>query len=126
MSEKIIPLGDNVAVEIIQQEKTTGGIIIPDKAKGNQRDAIIGKVIAIGDGRTTEYGVVIKPLVAEGDYVLLGRGAGTEIELDTRNKDKRKVRILRDVELLGKVEKSRIIQLGIDVPADDAKGLVKP
>lgn len=125
MSENIIPLGDNVAVEIIQQEKSTGGIIIPDKAKGNQRDAIIGKVIGVGGGRTTEYGVLIKPLVEEGDYVLLGRGAGTEIELDTRSKDKRKVRILRDVELLGKVEKSRIIQLGIDVPADAGK-LVMP
>lgn len=123
MSEKIIPLGDNVAVEIIHQDKSTGGIIIPDKAKGNQRDAIIGKVIGVGTGRTTEYGFVIKPLVAEGDYVLLGRGAGTEIELDTRSKDARKVRILRDVELLGKVEKSRILQLGIDV---EPAGLVKP
>ena len=113
MSEKIIPFGDNVAIEIVDQKRSTGGIIIPDKAKSNQRDAIIGKVIGVGAGRTTEYGIVIKPECKVGDYVLLGRGAGTEIELDTRSKDSRKVRILRDVELLGCVEESRIIQLGL-------------
>lgn len=123
--EKIIPFGDNVTVEILTQEKTTGGIIIPDKAKGNQRDAIIGKVLEVGPGRVTEYGATIKTQAQQGDYVLLPRGAGTEIELDTRSKDKRKVRILRDVELLGKVEKSRIIQLGIDDEKTPA-GLVKP
>lgn len=116
MSEKIIPYGDNVAIEIVDQKRSTGGIIIPDKAKSNQRDAVIGKVIAVGAGRTTEYGVVIKPAAKVGDYVLLGRGAGTEIELDTRSKDARKVRILRDVELLGAVEESRIIQLGLVEP----------
>ncbi len=113
MSEKIIPFGDNVAIEIVDQKKSTGGIIIPDKAKSNQRDAIIGRVIAVGAGRMTEYGILIKPVCAVGDYVLLGRGAGTEIELDTRTKDSKKVRILRDVELLGGVEESRIIQLGL-------------
>ena len=122
MSEKIIPFGDNVAIEIVDQKKSTGGIIIPDKAKSNQRDAIIGRVIGVGDGRMTENGVMIKPVAKVGDYVLLSRGAGVEIELDTRSKDSKKVRILRDVELLGAVEESRIIQLGL---ADAPSGLIK-
>lgn len=116
MREKIKPHGDNVVVEIVQQEKSAGGIIIPDKAKSNQRDAIIGKVIAVGKGRVTEYGATIAPEAKEGDYVLLARGAGVEIELDTRSKDKRRIRILRDQELLGSVEESRIIQLGLVTP----------
>ena len=70
-------------------------------------------MLAVGTGRVTEYGTTIKPLAREGDYVLLARGAGVEIELDTRGKDKKKVRILRDMELLGVVEESRIIQLGL-------------
>jgi chaperonin GroES len=116
VSEKIIPFGDNVAIEIVDQKRSAGGIIIPDKAKSNQRDAIVGKVIGVGAGRTTENGVLIVPVAKVGDYVLLGRGAGTEIELDTRSKDSRKVRILRDVELLGAVEESRIVQLGLVDP----------
>ncbi len=116
MSEKIIPFGDNVVVEIVNQEKSAGGIIIPDKAKSNQRDAIIGKVLAVGEGRMTEYGAKIIPSAKVGDYVLLGRSAGVEIELGTRSKDKRRVRILRDVELFGAVEESRIIQLGLATP----------
>ncbi len=115
MSEKIIPHGDFVIVEILSQEKTKGGLIIPDKAKTNQRDAIVGKVLGVGKGRVTEYGATILPEVKEGDYVLLARGAGTEVELDVsgRGKDARKLRILRDQELLGTVEESRIIQLGL-------------
>lgn len=116
MSENIKPFGDNVAIEIVDREKSTGGIIIPDKAKSNQRDAIIGLVIAVGDGRLTEYGTIVVPKAKKGDYVLISRGAGTEIELDTRSKDKRKVRILRDVEILGAVEEKRIIELGLVTP----------
>jgi len=123
VSEKIIPFGDNVLVEIVDQQKM-GSIIVPDKAKSNQRDAIVGRVIAVGKGRMTEYGVLVKPEAKEGDYVLLGRGAGTEIELDLRGKDKKRTRVLRDVELLGCVEESRIIQLGLDTPG--TCGLVKP
>lgn len=111
---KIKPFGDNVVIEILDREKSTGGIIIPDKAKSNQRDAIVGKVVAIGKGRVTEYGCVIEPQAAVGDYVLISRGAGVEVELDTRSKNVRRVRVLRDVEILGSVEESRIIQLGLD------------
>ena len=113
MSEKIKPHGDNVVLEILNQERSAGGIIIPDKAKSNQRDAIICKVLAVGGGRWTEYGHHVKPEAQVDAYVLISRGAGVEIELDTRGKDKRRVRILRDCEILGTVEESRIIELGL-------------
>lgn len=115
MSNKIIPNGDFVVIELLEQKKTKGGIIIPDKARGNQRDAIIGKVLAVGAGRTTEYGATLVPKAKEGDYVLLARGAGTELELEAeaRSKDAKKLRILRDMEILGFVEESRVILLGL-------------
>jgi len=115
MSEKILPSGDNVVIEIVEQEKTAGGIYIPEKQRNTQRDAIIGKVLAIGPGRTTEYGVLLKPDSKVGDYVLLARGAGTEVELaaEGRGAKSKKLRVIRDCELLGTVEESRIIQLGL-------------
>lgn len=111
MSDKIIPIGDNVVVQLLEQKKTKGGIIIPDKARTNQRDAVIGKVLAAGPGRITEYGTTVPAGVKEGDYVLLARAAGTEVDLDGK-----KVRILRGVELLGTVEEARIILLGLEAP----------
>lgn len=118
MNEKIIPNGDNVVLEILEQQKTKGGIIIPEKQRNNQRDAIIGKVIAVGTGRTTEYGTVVKPAAKAGDYVLLARGAGVEVELapEERTKESKRLRIIRDCELLGTVEESRIIALGMVTP----------
>lgn len=115
MSEKIKPTGDNVVVEILEQEKTKSGIIIPEKQRSNQRDAIIAKVVSIGPGRVTEYGATVKPAAQVGDYVLLSRGGGVEIELavEDRGASRRKMRIIRDCELLGTVEESRIIQLGL-------------
>jgi chaperonin GroES len=115
MSENIKARGDNVVLEIIEQEKTKAGIILPDKQKSNQRDAIIGKVLDVGPGRTTEYGTKIVPDSAVGDYVLLARGAGTEVEIaaEGRGAKARKLRIIRDCELLGYVDESRIIQLGL-------------
>lgn len=117
-SEKIIPTGDNVLLEIVEQEKTAGGIYIPAKAQGNQRDAILGRVLEVGPGRVTEFGALIKATASVGDYVLLARGAGVEVELaaEGRGKDKKKLRIIRDCELLGHVEKSRIISMGLVTP----------
>lgn len=118
MNEKIHPTGDNVVLEILEQEKTKAGLIIPDKQRSNQRDAIIGKVIAAGPGRISEYGSRMEAGVVEGDYVLLSRGAGVEVELaaEGRGAKARKLRIIRGVELLGTIEESRIIQLGLATP----------
>jgi chaperonin GroES len=115
MSDKIYALGDNVVLEILEQEKTKAGIILPDKQRTNQRDAIIGKVIAVGSGRVTEYGTRMEAGVKVDDYVLLPRAAGVEIELaaEERGRDVKKLRIIRGVELLGGIEESRIITMGL-------------
>jgi co-chaperonin GroES (HSP10) len=116
VSNKILPTGDNVLLELVDQTKTAGGLIIPEKARGNQRDAIIGKVLAVGTGRTSDYGARMVPESKVGDYVLLARGAGVEVELAadrTAGEAGKKLRIIRDCELLGRVEESRIIALGL-------------
>ena len=77
---KVRPLHDRVIVKRIkEEEKTKGGIIIPDTAK---EKPIEGKVIAVGDGKTTEDGKKIPLQVKKGDRVLFGKYAGTEIQLD--------------------------------------------
>jgi len=117
--EKIIPTGDNVLLEIVDQTKTAGGLYIPEKARGNQRDAIIGRVLAVGSGRTSEYGATMKPESTVGDFVLLARGAGVEVELAAdraAGAAAKKLRIIRDCELLGRIEKSHIISLGLVTP----------
>ena len=78
-NQKIQPLGDRVLVEPLEaEEKTSGGIVIPDTAKEKQQK---GKVIAVGKGRINEKGE-LKPLeVKINDQVLFGRYAGTEIKV---------------------------------------------
>ena len=76
---KIQPLGDRVLVEPLEAEdKTTGGIIIPDTAKEKQQR---GKVVAVGKGRVTEEGKVTPLEVKAGDLVLFGRYSGSEIKV---------------------------------------------
>ncbi|OGW82515.1 MAG: co-chaperone GroES [Omnitrophica bacterium RIFCSPHIGHO2_02_FULL_51_18] len=76
---KIQPLGDRVLVEPLEaEEKTTGGIVIPDTAKEKQQR---GKVIAIGKGRVAEDGKVTPLEVKVNDQVLFGRYAGTEVKI---------------------------------------------
>jgi len=77
---KIRPLHDRVLVKRLEEEeKTKGGIIIPDTAK---EKPIEGEVIAVGNGKLLENGE-IKPLeVKVGDKVLFGKYAGTEITID--------------------------------------------
>jgi chaperonin GroES len=77
---KIIPLQDRVLVKRLEEEeKTKGGIIIPDTAK---EKPIEGKVVAAGKGRVKEDGTVIPLEVKAGDKVLFSKYAGTEIKLD--------------------------------------------
>ena len=81
MSEKskIQPLGDRVLVEPLEAEdKTSGGIIIPDTAKEKQQR---GKVIAVGKGRVNEEGKLTPLEVKANDLVLFGRYAGSEIKV---------------------------------------------
>ncbi len=77
---KIRPLHDRILVRRLEEEeKTKGGIIIPDSAKEKPME---GEVIAVGKGKKTEDGKVLKPEVKEGDRVLFSKYAGTEVNID--------------------------------------------
>ena len=78
--KKIRPLNDRVIVERLEEEqKTAGGIVIPDSAK---EKPIMGIVIAVGPGKTLDNGDVRSLEVNIGDKVLFGKYAGTEVKLD--------------------------------------------
>jgi chaperonin GroES len=77
---KVRPLRDRIIVKRLEEEeKTKGGIIIPDTAK---EKPIEGRVIAIGDGRIKEDGTKIPLDVKKGDRVLFAKYGGTEIKID--------------------------------------------
>jgi len=77
---KVRPLHDRIIVKRLEEEeKTKGGIIIPDTAK---EKPIEGKVIAVGDGRINENGTKIPLDVKKGDRILFAKYGGTEIKID--------------------------------------------
>jgi len=77
---KVKPLNDRVLVlRIEEEEKTSGGIIIPDTAKEKPQE---GKVIAVGTGRVNEDGKRVPLDVKEGDRILFGKYAGTEVQIE--------------------------------------------
>ena len=94
---KIRPLQDRVIVErLAEEEKTKGGIIIPDTAKEKPME---GKIIAVGKGKTTEDGKLIKLDVKAGDKVLFSKYAGTEVKIDGKE-----YLIMREDDILGVIE----------------------
>ncbi len=94
---KIRPLQDRIIVKRVEEEeKTKGGIIIPDTAKEKPLE---GKVIAVGNGKVQEDGKV-RPLdVKAGDRILFSKYAGTEIKIDGEEH-----LILREDDILGVIE----------------------
>ena len=77
---KIKPLQDRIVIKRIEEEeKTKGGIIIPDSAKEKPQE---GRVVAIGDGKTLESGQKAPLTVKPGDKILFGKYSGTEIKID--------------------------------------------
>jgi len=77
---KVRPLHDRLIVKRLdEEEKTKGGIIIPDTAKEKPAE---GKVIAVGDGRIKEDGTKIPMEVKKGDRILFAKYAGTEVKVD--------------------------------------------
>ena len=97
MATKIRPLQDRVIVKRVKEEdKTKGGIIIPDTAK---EKPIEGEVIAVGPGKM-EDGKRIELTVKVGDRVLFGKYAGTEVKLEGEEH-----LILREDDILGVIEK---------------------
>ena len=94
---KMRPLHDRVIVKRIdEEEKTSGGIIIPDTAKEKPQQ---GKVIAVGKGKLLESGKVNPMAVKKGDRVLFGKYAGTDIKIDGEEH-----LIMREDDILGVVE----------------------
>jgi chaperonin GroES len=77
---KFRPLGDRVLVKRIkEEERTKGGIVIPDTAKEKPQE---GKVIAVGKGKYTDEGKLIPIEVKAGDKILFGKYSGSEVQLD--------------------------------------------
>jgi chaperonin GroES len=95
---KIRPLQDRVIVKRVEEEeKTKGGIIIPDTAKEKPME---GKVIAVGKGKMLEDGKIHPLDVKAGDRVLFGKYAGTEVKIDGEEH-----LIMREDDILGVIEK---------------------
>jgi chaperonin GroES len=77
---KVKPLADRVVIKPAPaEEKTKGGIILPDTAK---EKPVIGEVVAVGPGKITDDGKKIAPEVKVGDKVLYGKYSGTEVTID--------------------------------------------
>lgn len=77
---KVKPLADRVVIKPAPaEEKTKGGIILPDTAK---EKPVIGEVVAVGPGKVTDDGKKIAPEVKVGDKVLYGKYSGTEVTID--------------------------------------------
>jgi chaperonin GroES len=97
---KFRPLHDRVVVKRIEaEEKTAGGIIIPDTAKEKPSQ---GEVIAVGPGGHDERGAVIQPDVKAGDRVLFGKWSGTEVVLEGEE-----LLIMKESDIMGVIVESK-------------------
>jgi chaperonin GroES len=77
---KVRPLHDRILIKrVAEEQKTAGGIIIPDTAKEKPQE---GRVIAVGNGKITDEGKLIPLEVSVGDRILFGKYSGSEINLD--------------------------------------------
>lgn len=92
------PLYNNVLVKVYEEEeKTKGGIIIPDNAKEKPST---GEVIAVGEGSRDKEGELIPMTVNVGDIILFGKYSGTEVKLNDED-----YLVLKETEILGIIEK---------------------
>ena len=98
MAVHIRPLHDRLIVKRIEEreQKSTGGIIIPDTAKEKPQE---GKVLAVGKGKVNDEGKVLPLDVKTGDRILFGKYSGSEIKVDGEE-----CLILREEEVLGIIE----------------------
>lgn len=94
---KIVPLGDKVVIRRLEaEEKTAGGIVLPDSAQDKPQQ---GRVLSVGEGRILKDGSRTTPQVSEGDRVLFAAYAGTELVVDEES-----VLIMSGDEVLAVVE----------------------
>jgi chaperonin GroES len=88
------PLHDRVLVRRIEsEEKTAGGLIIPDSAKEKPSE---GEIIAVGEGARKDSGELIPMAVAAGDKILFGKWSGTEVKVDGKD-----LLIMKESDILG-------------------------
>ncbi len=94
---KIRPLQDRIVVKRIEEEeKTSGGIIIPDTAKEKPME---GKVVAVGRGKVSEDGKLMPLDLKKGDRILFSKYAGTEVKIEGEEH-----LIMREEDVLGVIE----------------------
>ena len=92
------PLHDRVLVERVEQEdRTKGGIIIPDTA---QEKPMEGKVVSVGGGARNENGQVVALDVKKGDRIVFGKWSGTEVKIDGKE-----LLIMKESDIMGIIEK---------------------
>ena len=97
------PLHDRVVVRRIDaDQKTTGGIIIPDTVQEKPHE---GEVIAVGPGARNERGELVPTELKAGDRVLFGKWSGTEVKIDGQD-----LLILKESDILGLVEKAHTLK----------------
>jgi len=97
---KFRPLGDRVVVRrVAEEQKSAGGIIIPDTAQEKPQE---GEVIAVGPGALDDHGKRIAPEVKAGDSVLFGKWSGSEVKIDGEE-----LLIMKESDLLGILEGRR-------------------
>jgi chaperonin GroES len=95
------PLHDRVVVRRIEsEEKTKGGIIIPDTAKEKPQE---GEVVAVGPGARNEQGQVVALDVKVGDRILFGKWSGTEVKVDGND-----LLIMKESDIMGVVETAKV------------------
>ena len=95
---KFRPLGDRVLVKRVEEEeKTKGGIIIPDTAKEKPQE---GEVIAVGPGARDDEGKRVEMDVKAGDRILFGKWSGTEVRIEGQD-----LLIMKESDILGVVER---------------------
>ena len=91
------PLHDRVVVRRLEaEEKTSGGIIIPDTAKEKPQE---GEVVAVGPGTRDDSGKLVEPSIRAGDRILFGKWSGTEVKLDGEE-----LLIMKESDILGVIE----------------------
>jgi chaperonin GroES len=94
---KFRPLHDRVVIRRLNaEEKSAGGIIIPDTA---QEKPMEGEVVAVGPGARNEQGQIVAPDVKAGDSILFGKWSGTEVKLDGEE-----LLIMKESDVMGVVE----------------------
>ncbi|MFM8272739.1 MAG: co-chaperone GroES [Gemmata sp.] len=92
------PLDDRVVLEPTEaEEKTAGGILLPDTAKQKPQQ---GKVVAVGPGKLNDNGARVALAVKVGDVVLFGKYSGSDVEVNGKE-----YKIVRESEILGKLNK---------------------